>query len=138
MAATDSFRKQHAELAEIVKQIETALVPQKLTSDPSPVRPLLSSLIGKLSIHLAMEDNALYPRLKDHANAEVRETATKFMTEMSGIKPVVEKYAQTWTDDAIRKNAQGFCTETRGLFTALADRIKRENTELYVMVDRLG
>jgi hemerythrin-like domain-containing protein len=138
MAATDSFRKQHAELVEIVKQIESALVPQKLGADTSAVRPLLSSLIGKLSMHLAMEDNALYPRLKEHANADVRNTATKFITEMSGIKPVVEKYAQKWSDDAIRKDAPGFCTETRGLFTALADRIKRENTELYAMVDRLG
>lgn len=137
MAATDAFRKQHAELIDIVKQIEAALVPQNLSTETATVRPLLSSLVGKLTMHLAMEDNALYPRLKDHANADVRNTTLKFITEMSGIKPVVEKYSQKWTDDAIRKDAQGFCTETCGLFTALGDRIRRENTELYAMVDRL-
>lgn len=137
MAATDNFRKQHAEIIETVKQIEAALLPQKLSADPASVKSLLSSLMGKLSMHLAMEDNALYPRLKDHAKPEVRELAGKFIGEMSGIKPVVDTYAKKWTEDAIRKDAQGFCTETRGLFSALGNRIQRENTQLYAMVDRL-
>lgn len=64
MAATDNFRKQHAEIIEIVKQIEPALVPQNLSANPASIKPLLTSLMGKLSVHLAMEDNALYPRLK--------------------------------------------------------------------------
>lgn len=137
MAATDSFRKQHAELLDIVKQIEPALVPATLSANPASVRPLLSSLLGKLSMHLAMEDNSLYPRLKDHAKAEVRDIAQRFIAEMSGIKPVVQQYGQKWTDEAIRKDSQGFCTETRSLFGALGQRIQRENTELYAIVDRL-
>ncbi len=137
MAATDSFRKQHADIVDIVKQIEGALVPQKLSTDPSSVRPLLTTLMGKLSMHLAMEDNALYPRLKDHPKPEVRDMAAKFITEMSGIKPVVETYGRKWTDDAIRKDAAGFCSETRSLFTALGGRIQRENSQLYALVDRL-
>lgn len=56
---------------------------------------------------------------------------------MAGIKPVVAAYAKKWNEDAIRKDAQGFCTETRGLFAALGGRIQRENTELYALVDRL-
>lgn len=138
MAATDSFRKQHVEILDIVKQIEATLTADKLSANPAAVRPLLSNLLGKLSMHLAMEDNSLYPRLKDHANADVRNVAAKFITEMSGIKPVVEKYGQKWTDEAIRKDSQGFCTETRSLFGALGQRIQRENNELYAMVDRLA
>lgn len=137
MAATENFRKQHAEIVEIVKQIEVALVPQKLSAEPASVKPLLNSLMGKLSVHLAMEDNALYPRLKDHPKAEVRAMAAQFMTEMSGMKPVVEAYGKKWSGDAIRNDAQGFCAETRSLFATLGGRIKRENTELYAMVDRL-
>ena len=48
MAATDYFRKRHAEIVDIVKQIEAALVPQNVSTNAASVKSLLSSLMGKL------------------------------------------------------------------------------------------
>lgn len=136
MAATENFRKQHAEMVELVRKIEPLLDPQKLVTAAGEARTLLSTLIGKLSLHLAVEDNSLYPRLKQHKDGKVRELATKFETEMSGVKPVVEAFSRKWTESAIRTDPKAFCDETRKIFAVLGDRIQRENTQFYPVVDQ--
>ena len=136
MAVTETLRKQHAELVEAVRQIDAALDPKRLAEGAGEIRRLLSGLLGKLSLHLAMEDNALYPSLEKHGDAKVRDTGSKFAKEMAGVKPAVEAFAKKWSEAEIVKNAAAFCTETKKLFAVLADRIKRENTELYPLLER--
>jgi hemerythrin-like domain-containing protein len=136
VAATDTFRKHHAELAEVVRRIEPLLDPQKLAAGASEVRNLLSTLMGKLTLHLAMEDNVLYPRLERHDDPKVRDVAKKYMSEMSGLKPIVEAFGRKWTESEIRGNAAAFCAETKKIFATLGERIKRENVELYPLADR--
>ena len=136
MAGTESFRKQHAELVEFVRKIEPMLEAQNVVAAAGEVRALLSAMIEKLSSHLAVEDNSLYPRLKLHKDAKVRELAGKFQVEMSGVTPAVEAFSRKWNESAIRTDPQGFCEETRKIFAVLVDRIRRENTQLYPMVDQ--
>jgi iron-sulfur cluster repair protein YtfE (RIC family) len=137
-AQTESFRQQHAEIMDMVRRIEPNLVPGKLAAGAAEMRSLVASLTGKLTIHLAMEDKALYPSLLKHADAGVRETAQKFIDEMSGIKPQIQKFSSTWTEQAIRADSARFCAEMRQVFAALGDRIQREDGQLYALVDRLG
>jgi hemerythrin-like domain-containing protein len=138
MAASDSYRKQHAELVEIVRTIEPLLDPARLAGAAVEARSLISKLLGKLSIHLAMEDQSLYPRLVQHADKSVRETAKRFATEMGGVKPAVESFGRKWTEAELRANPTAFCEEAKKLFVVLADRIKRENTQLYPLLDMVG
>jgi hypothetical protein len=138
MAASDSYRKQHAELVDIVRSIEPLLDPAKLAGAAAEARNLISKLLGKLSIHLAMEDQSLYPRLVQHADKSVRETAKRFATEMGGVKPSVEAFGSRWTEAELRANPTAFCDEATKLFVVLADRIKRENTQLYPLLDMAG
>lgn len=138
MAATEKYRHQHAELVDIVGRIQQKLDPQTLASDPKEVRTLLSTLFGKLTMHLAMEDAALYPRMEKHNDAKTRDTAKKFIAEMAGVKPAVESFSRKWTEAEIRANAAQFCADTKKLFGVLADRIQRENTQLYPLADQMG
>ncbi len=136
MAVTEILRKQHAELVETVRQIEASLDPQHLTAGAGEMRRLLSTLIGKLKMHLAMEDNALYPSMQKHVDAAMRDAGAKFSSEMAAIKPVVEAFSKKWSEAEIAKNAAAFCAETKQIFAVLADRIKRENTQLYPLVEK--
>ncbi len=136
MSVTPTLRKQHAEIVEAVGQIDAALDPQRLAKSAAEIRNRLSALMGKLSLHLAMEDNALYPSLEKHASAKVRDTGARFTREMAGVKPSVEAFGKKWTEAEIAKNAAAFCAETKKLFAVLGDRIKRENTELYPLLEQ--
>lgn len=138
MAITESLRKQHAEMVEAVRQIDAGLDPQRLAASAGEIRNRLSALLGKLTMHLAVEDNSLYPSLAKHANPKLREIGSKFASEMSAVKPSVEAFSKKWTESAITKDAAGFCAEAKKLFGVLGERIKRENTELYPLLEDRG
>jgi hypothetical protein len=139
MARTDVFRRQHAEIAEVAAEITAALDAKELASSAEIMSGLLSVLGGKLTIHLAMEDKGLYPRLLRHQNLVIRDTAKRFMHEMGGIQTVFGEYLTRWRDAAvIQKRPDDFIKETRTLLAALSARVSREDNDLYPIVDREG
>ena len=138
MAVTDNYRRQHAEMMEAVQSLQPLLKPDSLAAGAAEIRNRLSQLFGKLSLHLAMEDNSLYPRFQKHADAKVRDTAARFAGEMNGVKPAIEAFSRKWTEGAIKADPAGFCAEATRLFGVLADRIRRENTEFYPLLDKAG
>jgi iron-sulfur cluster repair protein YtfE (RIC family) len=133
MGFTDKFRTQHNEILVIAKEMTAEI---KGDADAAVLRKLLSNLAGKLNFHLAMEDQALYPRLMERQDAEAKGMARKFMDEMGGLGKVFGTYNDKWQISAIRKDPAGFAGETQAVFAALTKRIQRENTELYPLADR--
>lgn len=139
MSRTENFRRQHREIHQVVREIDALLEIEDLKREPVRVRLLLSELAGKLSVHLAMEDNALYPRLMNHKDPQVATLASRYMSEMGGIKSAFLDYSQRWrVADAVERAPQAFIEETRVIFDALARRIHREDNELYPLVDKHG
>lgn len=78
MSATANFRKQHAEILEIAKNIGANL--PRLPGAATDVRAQLNSLAAKVNIHLAIEDEALYPRLRAHPDARIQARRTSSPT----------------------------------------------------------
>ncbi len=136
MARTDNYRVQHSEMLEVATLISKKLDAQRLSQDAAEVRTLLSKLLGKLKMHLAAEDKALYPQLLSSGNIAAKQLAQRFIDEMGGIGEVVNKYSKKWPSPiAIQKDANTFVAETKALFGALSNRIDKENNELYNYVD---
>ena len=88
--------------------MEVFLSPGKLPYAAAAARLKLSELAAKVELHLAMEDGTLYPSLMAHQDPRVRDKASHFNNEMSGIKGVFETYSRKWTEAAIRENPGGF------------------------------
>ncbi len=132
MGFTDKFRVQHDEILVMAGQISEQL---KKQADAELLRKQLSALAGKVNFHLAMEDKALYPRLQKQKGSRADTLATRFASEMGGLARVFTDYNNKWQVSAIRADVAGFSEETRKVFGALAQRIKRENAELYPLAD---
>lgn len=138
MSETQHFREQHEEMLQIASKILAQLSIDKLTKDAGEVRSLLSTLLGKLSVHLVMEDKSLYPHLLEHPDEQIKSVTAEFIDEMGNIGKLVTEYKNKWpSKSAIEKNPAGFIEETRVILNALANRIKKENNELYKLVDEL-
>lgn len=121
---------------ELGGQIFACLVVPSLEADPNPVRHLLARFKGKLEVHASMENEALYPRLLAHPDAGVRETADRLQDEVGGLYQSVGAYLQRWpTSQSISGNAHDFARETFDVLRALGKRMKREDRELYPLVD---
>lgn len=138
MISTKNFRQHHEELIQVAKEMSAQLTLENLKKDASGIRTLLSKLSGKLSVHLSMEDNSLYPAIANHPDSNLKSTADRFVREMSGIKAAFEEYKQKWgTSAAIQANAAEFIQETKNIFSALSKRIEKEDKELYALVDKI-
>jgi len=139
MARTDRFRTQHEEIMEIAGQVLSSLNPGDLSRDAGGLRATLSKLSGKLQVHLAMEDKALYPQLLEHKDMTVKTTAKRYVDEMGGISTAFKDYMSKWAiPSVIQAKSQEFISETKAIFDTLSKRVERENNELYVMVDNLN
>lgn len=137
MAYTEKFRAQHGELLNVVKAIAQLLDATGLRKDAKEVRHLLSVLHGKLSVHLAMEDKSLYPRLMRHHDSEIRATTQRYVDEMGSLAGAFKDYIGRWpTPSAIQTDPETFIAETGGVFEALGKRVQQENSELYVLADQ--
>ena len=136
MARTDNMRQQHKDLAGIVVEIEGKL--NALPGEADNIRRLLSTLAGKLSVHLAVEDKNLYPAMIGSANAEAKKTAEDFQNEMGALGEAFKDYTRKWPSaQKIQESTAEFSTETKSVFQALKQRIEREENTLYPLADTI-
>jgi iron-sulfur cluster repair protein YtfE (RIC family) len=136
MAITDNLKKQHKEISDIVKQISVLLNPDVLSQDAEQAGILLSKLTENLELHLAWEDEALYPALQRHPKEEVRILTKVFSEEMGGISKTFARYTANWPNAAaIQNDPDSFINESRDIFASLSSRINQENNHLYPLLE---
>lgn len=139
MSRTASYRGQHQKILDIVARLESCLAGDGSIRDAALVRRELSTLVGTLTVHLAVEDEAVYPRLIGHSDQDVRDLAKRFVDEMGDLRAQLSAYTQRWpTAGAIQMDPSAFTDETRALLEALRARIVAEDDQLYPLVDRTG
>ena len=137
MSRLNNFKRQHREIRELADKISMILNQDLLVQDPMEVRNLLSTLSGKLMMHLAMEDQFLYPNLMESNDSQIQTTAARFSTEMGDLVKVFKDYSEKWlTPSSIKANPDTFIKDSHDIFQALLRRIEREDRELYPLVDQ--
>lgn len=128
---TDILIPQHNEALEIAGKI-VGQFDGNSVKDAVETRKLLSSLLGKLTIHLVMEDKNLYPKAEGCGDMQLSNLSKQMKTEMSGLAEAVTAYGRKWaTPDLIQNNQAGFISETKQVFATLQKRIEREEKEFY-------
>ena len=136
MRKTETYRQHHQELRAIAARIEILLDPVAISADPNAVAAVVRELFGKFSVHLAIEDNSLYPRAKALADERLRTVAIQFETEMGNLGKRFDAYRRTWPGPlAIARDPALFAQETRAVLTALKERVAREESQLYDLID---
>ncbi|KJV09754.1 hypothetical protein VZ95_09460 [Elstera litoralis] len=135
-AATARFRVQHGEIEMLLQAVERQLRVPGWATAPQALRESFTQLSAKLRIHLALEDDALYPRLATHADGNLRALAQQYQQEMSGIRQTYEAFLAEWLhSNRFSQEASAFTAAATDLFKTLRARFHREDTRLYPMAD---
>jgi EAL domain-containing protein (putative c-di-GMP-specific phosphodiesterase class I) len=131
-AATDSFRRHHHQMREMMERIHGMLDVARVERDPGAVATILRELFSKFSIHLALEDRLLYPKLRGWPVPHLQAVADRFQSEMGGMKAEFDTYRRAWPGpQAISADPGRFVAETLSVLGALGQRISREDLDLY-------
>jgi len=130
--------EQHREIEEIVQDILQLAKPAAPTLEAGgKARARLVDLSGKVGVHLITEDKVLYPSLLAAKDPAVVAATKRFVDEMGGIAEAFKQYLRDWpTGATIHSQSEKFRSDTEKLFSALAGRIRREESELYKLAEK--
>ena len=133
----DRYQEQHTELHDQVKELHRHL--QALPFEAAGARQSLVTLVAKLNIHLAFEDQALYPTLLKHLNATVQLKTRAYLEEVGGLKAALTAHLQRWlSTQRVLAEPQVFRTETLVFLQALERRLQAEEQDFYPLLERLA
>ncbi|ALR22780.1 hemerythrin domain-containing protein [Sphingobium baderi] len=129
------LRRQHDEISETAKRIAVIITQ---SSQPVGVSQLRWQLARQLMTHLALEDRFLYPAMQRCPDRKARETASNLQAETGQLAESFSHYMSSWNEDRMIREWPAFCTETRAVLDALADRVTRENRMLYPLAEQMA
>ncbi len=136
MAKSDLFVRQHQTLRDAASRLQTSLDAAALGRDATEARSALSALAGALRVHLANEDKNLYPSLASASDPKLQTLARRFQDEMGGLAGAFRAYADQWPSPAaIQAAPAAFVTASKDVLRALAERMQREERDLYPQLD---
>jgi len=132
----ENFRRQHADLLALAAEIGGRLTPERVAAEAAEVRRLLAQFAGKLNVHARMENDALYPRLLEHADQAVRRQAEELLSEVDGVYDAFGALLKAWpTAASIAAAPSDFIRQATKVFRVLGKRMLREEHQLYPLVE---
>lgn len=127
MVNIESFKRQHEEIGEIIKNIRSLVAEGRPEAKANELALMISTLAGKLKIHLNTEDKYMYPELLNSQSEEVRNTAKDYIDEMGSISETFMAYKERFnTRSKISANLDSFESESDRVFSIIEKRIARE------------
>ncbi|WP_456325727.1 hemerythrin domain-containing protein [Desulfonauticus submarinus] len=130
-----SLTEQHQTILSLLASLEKEIL--KIKEDQkfnniSELKKILSKLSSTLKDHLLLEDEFMYPVLREHPNKEIRELAEKFSKEMGGLKHAFSAYINKWVPlENIKTSPSAFISDTKTIISALQIRIAKEEKILF-------
>ncbi|MBF0502116.1 MAG: hemerythrin domain-containing protein [Candidatus Riflebacteria bacterium] len=133
----EPYQEQHQEILALMTGLLERLHEPMEINDSMEVLRNLGILAEKIRLHLAQEDNLLYPYFFRHPNTEVRETAQRYMASMGNLNQTFQEYLHRWNvPEKISHGPQDFIQETKLVFEVMAKRMLSEEAELYPLTRR--
>ncbi|MDM7957585.1 hemerythrin domain-containing protein [Blastomonas sp.] len=130
------LQSQHEACLAIIQDIQTRSA--CIADRPSAVEItlMLARLTGILRIHLALEDEILYPALRKSSDPHVAAIGERAWREMGGLADIFLDFIDRWKRaDALLANQARFRSESDTVFKALAQRIDMEHREVYPLAE---
>jgi hemerythrin-like domain-containing protein len=135
----DRYLEQHTEIHRQLATLKDQLQGAGSRFDPGAARQGLVTLGAKLNIHLAFEDQALYPPLLNHQDQLVRSKVREYMAEVGGLKGALAGHLKAWLSTRqVEAEPEKFRSETRTFLEALERRLRAEDQEFYPLLERLA
>jgi hemerythrin-like domain-containing protein len=140
MQTLDSYRSSHAELRQMIDDLQSILTPEHLKVRPNAktAHELLCDLGDKVKHHLAEEDRSIYPSLLIHDDPKVKSIAWGFISGEKPLRKTFDDYHRKWLKHTDYKFPEEFLDETREVFEMLVQRIEREEQVLFPKLLEIG
>lgn len=133
----DKFKQQHIDIIKCISDLRM-LSRNGVSENAAEISQLIISMSSMIRLHLAVEDNTLYPALKASDNSPLAKMGEKFQDEMGSIASAYLSFARKWNTAAnLRQNPEGFRADANNVLKLLYDRMRQEDVEFYPAIEAL-
>lgn len=134
MSRTSILSQQHRVIIAAIAQL-LAMIGEG-GRDSLAISLAIGRLTGQLRLHFRQEDVFLYPELLESADEDLAEAARAFQAEVGELCQHYECFLARWpSHHVIRADFAQFRKEALAIFGAIDDRCRREDRQLFPMVD---
>ena len=112
-----SYLDQHEAVKEEIKIIKSLIGSGNYEKNGRDIALHISTLAGKIKVHLSMEDKYLYPGLIEKGNADVKKMANSYQREMGDLADEFVKYKDKYnTNPKLLQSAESIKSDTEKIF----------------------
>ena len=131
----DKFKHQHTDILRGIATLR-ALAHAGVEGNATAIAQGIVAMSGTIKLHLAVEDQVLYPALQRGGNAELARMGRQYQSEMASIASAYDTFARRWnTADSVRRNAQGFREQANVVLRKVYERMQREDHDFYPRIE---
>ena len=131
----NNYLEQHRGIEAEITTIRTLINKNDVQQNAGDIALHISTLAGKMKIHLSIEDKYLYPGLQVSEDERVKKLATDYQKEMGDLAETFVAYKDIYnTKQKIVQNLSTVKHDTTKILLAIEKRIEREENELYKFI----
>jgi len=130
-----NYLEQHQAIAVELETIKKLVSESDIEKNASNIALHISTLAGKLKVHLSMEDKYMYPGLEKSEDDMIKKLAKKYQKEMGDLSEKFTEYKEKYnTKPKILNHESELRMETNKIFQEIEQRVHREESELYLYI----
>jgi len=131
----DKFKHQHVDILECIAALRKA-TQAGIDENAAEIARLIVSMSSTIKLHLAVEDQFLYPALQSVGNAALSRMGKKFQEEMGAIASAYMGFAGRWNQAAnVAADPEGFRSHANTVLKVIYGRMQKENTVFYPAIE---
>ena len=131
----DKFKHQHTDILRGIATLR-ALAHAGVEGNATAIAQGIVAMSGTIKLHLAVEDQVLYPALQRGDNAELARMGRQYQSEMGPIASAYDAFARRWnTEASLRADVQGFRADANRVLRQVYERMQREDREFYPRIE---
>jgi hemerythrin-like domain-containing protein len=131
----DKFKQQHREIISCISTLR-ALAKSGIRDNAAEISKLIIAMSSTIKLHLAVEDNLLYPALQESKNSALAKMGKRFQDEMESIAAAYLDFARRWnTAGTVSGNPEGFRSDANNVLKVLHERMRKEDTDFYPVIE---
>ena len=124
----DKLKHQHRDILRGIAALRS-LAHAGVEANAAAIAQGIVAMSGTIKLHLAVEDQVLYPALQRGGNEGLARMGRQYQGEMASIASDYERFARRWnTANSVRRDAQGFRADANAALRRVHERMQRETT----------
>lgn len=133
----DKFKRQHLDILGCIAQLRQASQ-AGVSENAEEIARLIIAMSSIIKLHLAVEDQVLYPALRNGNNEVLARMGTKFQDDMGAIATAYMGFAERWNQASnVARDPEGFRKDANSVLKTVHARMHKEDTVFYPAIEAL-